>query len=150
MENIESTHTGAKNEMMKISIFVQRNMLGIGQTIDLAAEQTYMRNAKKTGGISHFQTRKATVLKWVRSRSSKTKFVELLKEMTGIQKTTYNLKRSLQPSEIIKSDKIVERIFEAMEKQFMEPLDFVLEKKKLYNLVSGKPVPECYPEPIIS
>ena len=45
-----------------------------------AGEQTYMRNENTTGGITHFQTPKATVLKCVRNRSSQTKFVESLKE----------------------------------------------------------------------
>ena len=58
IENIDVTYPGAKGELNGIGISVRRNYFGIGQAIDLAGEQTYMRNAKTIGGITNFQTRK--------------------------------------------------------------------------------------------
>ena len=59
------------------------------------------------------------------------KVCRIIERNAGIQKTTYNPKKNLRPSEIIKSDGIVEKIIEAMEQQFMELFDEVLDKKKL-------------------
>ena len=49
LECLESTHPGAKEEIENLGLSVQRNTLGIGQAVDLAGEQTYMRNAKTAG-----------------------------------------------------------------------------------------------------
>lgn len=49
IECLESTHPGAKEEIEKVGLSVRRNTLGIGQAVDLAGEQTYMRNAKTAG-----------------------------------------------------------------------------------------------------
>ena len=40
LENIESTHPGAKEEIEEKGLSVRRNDIGIGQAIDLAGEQT--------------------------------------------------------------------------------------------------------------
>ena len=82
------------------------------------------------------------MLKWVRNRSQQTEFVEGLKEIAGVEKTTQNLRKCLRPSEIIKSDSIVEKISKTMMEQFTRPFQPSFEKEKLYNLVSGRPVSE--------
>ena len=48
---------------MKIGISVRRNEKGIGQEVDLAGEQSYMRSDKTTGSLTYFQTKLATVHK---------------------------------------------------------------------------------------
>ena len=149
MENLDQTHPGAKEELMKIGISVRRNDNGIGQAVDLAGEQTYMRSAKTAGGITHFQSKKASVLKWVRSRPYQAMFTESLKEMTILEKTTNNLKKCLRPSEIIKSNNIVAGIIKCMENQFYGPFDEAFDNHKLYNLVSGRPVPTNVSESLL-
>ena len=49
LEHLEDTHPGAKVEMESAGLSVRRNNLGIGQAIDLAGEQSYMKNAKTPG-----------------------------------------------------------------------------------------------------
>ena len=49
LENLETSHPGALNELKKIGISVRRNTINIGQSIDGAGEQTFMRSAKTTG-----------------------------------------------------------------------------------------------------
>ena len=137
MENLEKTHPGAKDELEKIGISVRRNNLGIGQAVDLTGEQGYMRDAKTAGGMTPFQTSKATVLKWVRSRPFQAKFTEALRDMANIDRTADNQKKCLRPSEIIKSNEIVNRIIHCMEQQFSSPFDDAFDHDKLYNLVSG-------------
>ena len=51
LEHIDSTHPGAKDEIKGVGLLIRRNKLGIGQSIDLAGEQSYMRSAKTTGTI---------------------------------------------------------------------------------------------------
>ena len=140
MKNIETLYPGAKEEMMALGISVRRNEYGIGQAIDLAGEQSFMRNAKTAGGIKSFQTKQTTVLKWVRNRAQQNEFVEGLKEMAGVDKTTRNLRKCLRPSEIVKSNEIVEALIGCMRKQFTNPFDDSFNKDKLYNIVSGRPV----------
>ena len=47
LKRMEASHPGALEEFETISS-VRRNNMGIGQAIDLAGEQTYMKNAKTT------------------------------------------------------------------------------------------------------
>ena len=49
LECLNDTHPGAKIEMETVGLSVRRNNLGIGQAIDLAGEQSYMKNAKTAG-----------------------------------------------------------------------------------------------------
>ena len=140
LKNMDAKYPGAKEELAAIGISIRRNDFGIGQAIDLAGEQTFIRGAKTAGGIKGFQTRRCTVLKWVRNRAQQTKFVEGLKEIAGVEKTTQNFRKCLRPSEIMKSDKIVESIVKAMREHFTHPFDKSFESGKLYNIVSGKPV----------
>ena len=144
LENMEAKYPGAREEMMSLGISVRRNEYGIEQATDLAGEQTFMRNAKTVGGIKSFQTRRCTVLKWVKNRAQQTRFVEGLKEMAGIEKTTQNLRKCLRPTEIVKSNKIVESLMTTMRDQFTQPFDASFDKDKLYNIVSGKPIDVIY------
>ena len=137
LENIEKTHPGAKAELMKIGIAIRRNTIGIGQAVDLAGEQSYMRDAKTAGGITSFQTNRSTVLKWVRSRPYQAKFTESLREMANMTRTSDNQKKCLRPSEILKSDKIVCNISSCIKNQFVSPFDDDYNDDKLYNIVSG-------------
>ena len=142
MDKIDLKYPGAKEEMMTIGVSVRRNSYGIGQAIDLAGEQSFMRHSKTAGGIKSFQTRQCTVLKWVRNRAYQAEFVEQLKEMCGIEKTTQHLRKCLRPTEIVKHNGIVEKIMKTMSQQFTNPFNTSFEKEKLYNLVSGRPVSE--------
>ena len=140
LENMELTHPGAKDELIKSGISVRRNKFGIGQAVDLAGEQTYMRNAKTSGGITQFQTRPGAVLKWVLNRPFQTEFVDALKESSGLDKTSTNPRKCLRPSEIMKSERIVTLLQSIIMNQFLSPFDSRLSKDQLFNIVSGKAV----------
>ena len=53
-QNLPNTHPGAIEELLEKGISVRRNTNGIGQSIDGAGEQTFMRSAKTKGGIKSF------------------------------------------------------------------------------------------------
>lgn len=82
LDNLPTTHPGAAKELMKNGISVS---IGIGQFIDGAGEQTFMRSSKTSGGIKDFATNNATYNKWVMSRPYVAKYVEGLLELTGLE-----------------------------------------------------------------
>ena len=73
LKSLEESHPGAIQEI-KESVSVRRNWIGIGQAIDLAGEQTYMKNAKTIGGITGFSVKQETVTKWVLTRPFQTRY----------------------------------------------------------------------------
>lgn len=69
LENLESTHPGAKTEIKENGLSVRRNTLGIRQAIDM------------TGGqISQFAAKESTVGRWVLNRPFQARFAEGLIE----------------------------------------------------------------------
>ena len=51
LENIENTQPGAIEEIRENSLSAWSNNIGIGQAVDLAGEQTYIRSAKTEGKV---------------------------------------------------------------------------------------------------
>lgn len=51
LEYLESTHPGAAEEIKKV-VSVRRNTNAIGQAVDMAGEQSYMKSAKTAGKLS--------------------------------------------------------------------------------------------------
>ena len=78
LKYIDESHPGAKDEIEERGISVRRNDLGIGQAIDLAGEQTYMKSAKTAGGVTRFADRPETAAKWVMNRPFQSEFNEAL------------------------------------------------------------------------
>ena len=76
------------------------------------------------------------------NRPYQTKFVESLLELSGVCTTMSNPRKCLRSSEILKSNKMVERIMVVLKTQFINPFHADLDKDKLFNLVSGYPAPE--------
>ena len=52
LENMERIYPGAKDELQQRGLAVFRNKMNIGQSIDGAGEQTFMRSSKTTGKAS--------------------------------------------------------------------------------------------------
>ena len=75
LENLETTHPGAIEELSRKGLSVRRNTSGIGQSIDGAGEQTFMRSAKTSGGIGCFMSNSAVYDKRVLCRPFQAKFV---------------------------------------------------------------------------
>ena len=89
-----------------------------------------------------FPAKENTVAKWVMNRPYQTKFVELLMELSGVCTTMSSPRKCLRSSEILKSNKMVEKIMVALKTQFINPFQPDLGKDELFNLVSGYPAPE--------
>ena len=89
-----------------------------------------------------FAAKESTVTKWVMNTPYQTKFVESLLELSGVYTTMSNPQKCLRSSEIVKSNKMVEKIMVVMKTQFINPFQADLDKDKLFNLVSRYPAPE--------
>ena len=76
------------------------------------------------------------------NRPYQTKFVESLMEISGITTTMSNPRKCLRTSEILKSNKMVEKIMVILQTQFINPFQPDLDKDALFNLVSGYPAQE--------
>ena len=95
-----------------------------------------------SGGVTQFAAKEDTVAKWVMNRPYQAKFVESLFEMTGIAPTMSNLRKCLRPSEVLKSNRMVENMITTLNAHFINPFSLDLNRNELYNLVSGYPVQE--------
>ena len=87
MDNLSDTHPDALEEFCKLGVSVRRNNIGIGQSIDGAGEQTFMRAAKTAGGIKDFTTQDGTYEKWILSRLFQAKYVDKLLELVGMNES---------------------------------------------------------------
>lgn len=74
LECIDSTHPGARQEIEDLGLSVRRNQLGIGQSIDMAGEQSYTRNAKTAGTYFILMNSKSNNLKYSSHASPETIF----------------------------------------------------------------------------
>ena len=49
LKYLQNAHPGAKEDIQEYGLSVRRNSYGIGQAVDLAGEQTFMKSAKTSG-----------------------------------------------------------------------------------------------------
>ena len=141
LENLPTTHPGAVEELSDKGISVRRNKLGIGQSIDGAGEQTFMRSAKTSGGIRRFMANPAAYDKWVLCRPFQAKFVEALLDMVDLGDED-NKKKCLRKSEILKSEKRVLKLKDILTNTFINPFADDLDPDLLLNIASGCPTSE--------
>ena len=100
--------------------------------------------------MTQFAAKENTVTKWVLNRPYQARFAESLIEIAGLTTTSSNPRKCLRPSEILKSNRMVENILKALKTQFINPFNPDLDKEKLYNLVSGYPVPDNVSESLLN
>ena len=139
LENLETTHPGAIQKLPSKRLSVRRNSFGIGQSIDGAGEQTFMRSAKTSGGIGCFLSNSAAYDKWVLCQPFQAKFVEALLDDAGLGDKD-NKKKCLRKNEIIKSEKRVLKLKHVLSETFINPFDDDVDPTSLLNIASGSPV----------
>ena len=136
LENLPITHPGAIEELSEKGISIQRNEIGIGQSIDGAGEQTFQRASKTAGGIRSFMNKAAAYDKWVLCRPFQAKLVEGLLEIADLGSNT-TVKNCLRASEICKSEKRVLNLKSVLTDTFIDPFADALDPEKLFNIASG-------------
>ena len=141
MKDLPTTHPGAVEELLEKGISVRRNNIGIGQSIDGAGEQTFMRSAKTRGGIKSFTSNDATYSKWVLSRPFQAKFVEALLDMID-KGDQGSHSKCLRKSEITRSEQRIVQMNDILTNTFINPFTTELDDEKLFNIASGCPIPD--------
>ena len=142
LENIDLTHPGAKEELQETGLSVSRNQFNIRQSIDGAGEQTFMRSSKTTGDVKHFVHQQNTYEKWVLNRPFQAKMVQSMLSLADIDEISSNPRKCLRDHEIRKSEDQVRRIATVLTDDFVNPFSDLPNKRNLYNLASGRPLPE--------
>ena len=95
-----------------------------------------------SGGITQFAANENIVAKWVMNRPYQTKFVESLMQLSGVTTAMSNPRKCLRTSEVIKSNKMVEKVMNILKTHFINPCQPDLDKYELFNFVSGYPAEE--------
>ncbi|XP_065064905.1 uncharacterized protein LOC135691081 [Rhopilema esculentum] len=142
LQSIEIKYPGAKDELLKKGLSVCRNSMNIGQSIDGAGEQTFMRSSKTAGGIKDFTHRKETYEKWVLNRPFQAKMVESLLSLADLDNFSSDPRKCLREREIRKSEERVTKLMQVMKEDFINPFDANIDQQKLFNLASGRPLSE--------
>ena len=116
----------------------------------MAGEQSYMKSAKTAGGITQFAIKESTIAKWVMNRPFQARFAETLIEISGLSTTSSHSRKCIRPSEIMKSNRMVENILKALQTQFLNPFQDDIDKSKLFNLVSGCPFDDVVSDSLLA
>ena len=139
LENLNTTHPSAVEELSNRGLSVRRNLSGIGQSIDGAGKQTFMRSAKTSGGIDCFMSNSAAYDKWVPCWPFQVKFVEALLSDAGLGEKD-NKKKCLRKNEIIESEKKISKLKQILGETFINPFADDVDPASLINIASGSPV----------
>jgi len=139
---LDDTHPGAKDDLLKKGLSVCRNNTGIRQSTDAAGEQTFMKNSKTPGGIKNFTHQETAYRKWVLNRPFTSAMVSSLLELTKLDDTSHNPRKCIRPHEIQKSDDHVKKTMQVIKSDFINPFSLEIDPNKLFNIVSGKSLPD--------
>ena len=97
---------------------------------------------KLIGGINSFASSNIAVTKWCLNRADQAKNTSALKQLAEIEKIT-EVSKSLGPSQIMSSEKKVQKVMEVLLDEYINPFGMDLDKVKLVNLSSGAPVDDA-------
>ena len=140
LQSIEEKYPGLKEMLKKAGLSVQgqdKYLLRIA--IDQRGEQTINHDAKTSGGIKAFSTNNESVTKWCLNRSEQTKNTKALYDLYGLDagSNTYKLCR---PSQILKTEELVQAVMNTLMNEYINPFDVLLEKDELISLSSSVPL----------
>ena len=143
MTNIELTHPGAIDLIDKGVLGVARSMIpGALSAVDKTMEETYMKFAKGSGGLSGIFNEYGTHQRWCRTMTERAKSYEKLLDMCGLitdpECPKKGKHRELAPHQIRKSEKAVQNVMTAIS-NFTNPWR-IPEHNRLFSLASGAPV----------
>ena len=98
-----------------------------------------MLKRKKFRNLLQSLTNSSSVLKWCLNRSEQAKNSKALVSIAGLGMANDSYK-PLRPSQILKSESLVNQVQEVLRNEYIDPFDHTLDKTKLYNLSSGIPL----------
>ena len=91
------------------------------------------------GGVKSFASDSPSVLKWCLNRADQAKNVKEMKDMAGTT-TKSEMYKALRPSQILTSEKMVTKVIEVLQEEYINPFSVLVDEGQLYNLSSGVPV----------
>ena len=91
----------------------------------------------------------SSVLKWCLNRTDQSRNVKAMKEMAGATPKS-QLYKAFRPSQIVGSEKMVQRVMDVLQEEYMNPFSVLLDENQLYNLSSGVPVESDLTEKILA
>ena len=140
LKSIGEKYPGLKEMLKKAGLFVQgQDKYPLRTAIDQRGEQTINRDAKTSGGIKASSTNNESVTKWCLNRSEQAKNTKALYDLCDLDagSNTYKLCR---PSQIIKTEELVQAVMNTLMNEYINPFDVLLEKDELVCLSSGVPL----------
>ena len=117
--------------------------------VDQRGEQTINRDAKTAGGIKAFGTNTDSVAKWCLNRAEQAKNKKILENLCGLDKEGESYKPT-RPSQIRRSEKLVESVIEVLTEDYINPFQADVEKDKIVCLSSGVPVSQEIADSLLS
>ena len=140
LKSIEEKYPGLKEMLKKAGLSVQgRDKHPLRIAIDQRGKQTINSDAKTSGGIKAFSTDNESVTKWCLNRSEQAKNTKALYDLCGLDagSNTYKL---CPPSQILKTEELVQAVMNTLMNEYINPFDVLLEKDELVCLSSGVPL----------
>ena len=140
LKSIEQKYPGLKEMLKKAGLSVQgRDKHPLRIAIDQRGKQTINSDAKTSGGIKAFSTDNESVTKWCLNRSEQAKNTKALYDLCGLDagSNTYKL---CPPSQILKTEELVQAVMNTLMNEYINPFDVLLEKDELVCLSSGVPL----------
>ena len=149
LKHMEKNYPGLRHMLERSGLSVQaQDRYPVRTAVDQRGEQTINRDAKTTGGIKAFSTNSSSVLKWCLNRADQSTNTKALNNIAGLSKNNYSYK-ALRPSQVLKSEMLVNQVQEVLTSEYLNPFDSALDKTKLYNLSSGLPLDDETTEAIL-
>ena len=144
LANINLLYPGAEELLEKKGMSVQaQDRYPVRTAVDQRGEQTINRDAKTAGGIKNIAKDPNAVLKWCLNRSEQASNTKALFEMANISGTSGSYK-PLRPSQIVRSEVLVQSIMRVLEDEYINPYDDSIDPDSLFNLSSGVPVNDAF------
>ena len=149
LENLDITHPGCRELIQFKGLSVQGQDRYPGRVaIDQRGEQTINRDAKVSGGIKFFAADPNAITKWTLNRAAQAKNTEALYSLADVKRPD-DIYKMNRPSQIIKSEKFVQKIHKVVTQEYLNPFDANIDFTRLYNLSSGVPVESEHAKSII-
>eukprot|EP00794_Sanderia_malayensis_P013073 gene13073-biopygen10434 len=99
--------------------------------------------------IKYFANDSKSILKWTLNRAEEANNTSELLDMVNM-KTSNEMRKSLRPSMILKTDNMAESVVKVLKDELFNPFGAELEKCNLYHLSSGIPLEGDISDQIIS
>ena len=119
---MSNTHSGAKGELLKASVIVRRNLIGKGQSTNIAREQTFMKRVKTTGEISSFTTQEGVYEKWILIRPFQAAYVHAFAGICGLNDKE-QMRRFNRATYMKKIGKKLKKLFGILTEHLLNPFD---------------------------